>query len=154
MAKNSGPWNTDYEAMAKKTVIRRLCKYLPKSTDLSRALYIDEQADRAEQDLSIGDVLDFGSLQGRVVAAGQAADERSSLDKLSETIEEPKPEPMPKPEPIPVPEPPPNYPVAPPAPSARETSAREQAARHEPARAHRAAAAVAPPSEREPGQEG
>lgn len=151
MAKNSGPWKTDYEAMAKKTVIRRLCKYLPKSTDLSRALYIDEQADRAEQDLSIGEVLDFGSVSGRVMAAGQAYDERSSLDKLAETIgEKPEPEPTLPPEPPPVS---PNAPVAPPAPSAREMAAREQASRHEPARAHKAAAAIQT-TDREPGQEG
>lgn len=39
---SSGPWSTDWEAMAKKTVLRRLCKLLPMSTELAHAVQIDE----------------------------------------------------------------------------------------------------------------
>lgn len=45
-AKDSGPWVTDYEPMAKKTVIRQLCKYLPVSVELQRAISLDELNDR------------------------------------------------------------------------------------------------------------
>lgn len=38
-----GPWKTHPEPMAKKTAIRALAKYLPKSTDLGRAIEADEQ---------------------------------------------------------------------------------------------------------------
>jgi len=38
-----GPWKTHPEQMAKKTAVRALAKYLPKSTDLGRALEADEQ---------------------------------------------------------------------------------------------------------------
>jgi recombination protein RecT len=48
-AKDSGPWVTDYDAMALKTVIRKIAKYVPKSSDLlARALDLDERADRGE----------------------------------------------------------------------------------------------------------
>ena len=41
-AGNSGPWCTDYEAMALKTVIRRSFKYLPVSTTAAAAAASDE----------------------------------------------------------------------------------------------------------------
>lgn len=48
-AKDNGPWQTDYDAMAIKTAIRRLFKYLPVSVELQRAVIVDETADRGEQ---------------------------------------------------------------------------------------------------------
>jgi recombination protein RecT len=49
-SRNDSPWNTHYHMMARKTVIRRLCKMLPMSVekpslDLQRAVQLDEQAD-------------------------------------------------------------------------------------------------------------
>jgi recombination protein RecT len=55
-ASSSGPWKTDYDAMAIKTAIRRLFKYLPVSIELQRAVVLDEAADRGAQNL--GAVLD------------------------------------------------------------------------------------------------
>lgn len=40
---DKGPWKTHEDEMAKKTAVRALAKYLPKSTDLGRALEADEQ---------------------------------------------------------------------------------------------------------------
>jgi hypothetical protein len=37
-ARDKGPWGTDYEAMAKKTAIRRLCTFLPRSPKLAKGL--------------------------------------------------------------------------------------------------------------------
>lgn len=48
-ASGSGPWQTDYDAMAIKTVIRRLFKYLPVSVEMQRAVVLDEAAERGEQ---------------------------------------------------------------------------------------------------------
>ena len=47
--KGGGPWATDFEIMARKTVLRRLCKVLPQSTEksapLQRAIHHDERAE-------------------------------------------------------------------------------------------------------------
>jgi recombination protein RecT len=44
-AGKSGPWIQHFGEMAKKSVIRRLCKMLPVSVELARAVALDEQAD-------------------------------------------------------------------------------------------------------------
>lgn len=43
------PWINFYNEMGKKTVVRRLFKYLPVSVDIQRAIGLDEQADAGVQ---------------------------------------------------------------------------------------------------------
>jgi len=45
-AGESGPWVTDFEEMARKTVVRKLMKYLPLSPDVQAAVTADEYAER------------------------------------------------------------------------------------------------------------
>lgn len=52
---NSTPWNTNEEEMARKTGIRALAPYLPKSVELGRALEADEQ--KVEQVTGIPDLI-------------------------------------------------------------------------------------------------
>lgn len=51
------PWDTDWDQMARKTVLRRICKYLPKSPDLATALALDDAAYRGRQQLTTGDAI-------------------------------------------------------------------------------------------------
>lgn len=47
-AQRFSPWQTDYEPMAKKTVIRRMAKYLPMSAELQLAAGLDALAESGE----------------------------------------------------------------------------------------------------------
>lgn len=46
-SERQSPWDTDYDPMALKTVIRRLCKYLPVSVELQRVISKDEAFETA-----------------------------------------------------------------------------------------------------------
>ena len=50
-AGGDGPWVTDYAEMAKKTVLRRALKLIPKSVELSKALAADTAADTGDMEL-------------------------------------------------------------------------------------------------------
>jgi recombination protein RecT len=51
------PWDTDWDEMARKTLIRRICKYLPKSNELATALALDDAAGRGSQVLNVQDAI-------------------------------------------------------------------------------------------------
>lgn len=46
-ASSNGPWVTDYEPMARKTAVRRLFTWLPKSAEMARASTVDAADDSA-----------------------------------------------------------------------------------------------------------
>lgn len=51
------PWVRDFEEMARKTVVKRLCKYLPMSVELANAVALDNAAETGESQTDI-DVID------------------------------------------------------------------------------------------------
>lgn len=53
-AAHDGPWHTDFEAMALKTVLRRLCKFLPLSIEAQTVATLDEMHEAGlPQDLGV-----------------------------------------------------------------------------------------------------
>uniref|UniRef100_A0A6M3JVA5 Putative DNA recombination protein n=1 Tax=viral metagenome TaxID=1070528 RepID=A0A6M3JVA5_9ZZZZ len=58
-ARNSGPWVTDYEQMARKTAIRRLMNYLPLSIEMARAVAVDSKQEIGETGMDeLADIID------------------------------------------------------------------------------------------------
>ena len=55
-AGGTGPWVSDWGAMACKTVVRRLCKYLPLSVELAKAVEHDEHIDANTGEITTLDV--------------------------------------------------------------------------------------------------
>ena len=58
-AASSGPWKTDYDAMARKTVIRMMAPFLPLSIEMATAITRDETT--VHYDLERGDFIDVAS---------------------------------------------------------------------------------------------
>jgi len=94
---DDGPWVTDYEAMAKKSVVRKLFKYMPVSIELQNAIGIDEAGDRGEQNNGLvfetegGTVPDGDPRQPVTNGAANAA----AMLGGNNAAAEPKPDPIP-----------------------------------------------------------
>jgi len=57
--KKESLWDSDFVAMGLKTVIRRLCKFLPKSPELATALALDAVSEQGKaQNLTLNDVIE------------------------------------------------------------------------------------------------
>lgn len=59
MSYGSGAWRTDFDAMAKKTLVKKVLKYAPISTDFMRAVSTDETVKDVQPDEDMSDVIDL-----------------------------------------------------------------------------------------------
>lgn len=77
-ARDDSAWKTAWPAMAKKTVIIRLCKYLPASVELQTAVALAEKDD-------LGLPQELGVIEGAELTASTDAN-ASTLDKLADKL--------------------------------------------------------------------
>jgi hypothetical protein len=101
-AKDNGPWGPWYSEMARKTVIRRLSKRLPMSTDLEAVMHRDDELYELDQKrlaarsgtAAAKELLGLPQLPDAddVAAAGAGAEPGESVDKeTGEVLEDPPP---------------------------------------------------------------
>lgn len=74
----SSPWKTDYEAMARKTVVRSLFKWVPKSPEIAAAGHLEESAERGSRQGFATEVIEAMERQGLQAAP---------IDAIGEALE-------------------------------------------------------------------
>ncbi len=86
-AKDSGPWVTDWEQMAKKTVIRRMSNYLPMSVEYANAITASDAADLGKSVVIDGDYAEItdDETSGEALPANGTAEAHTDAGKASDT---------------------------------------------------------------------
>jgi len=83
-----GPWKTDWNEMARKTVVRRIFKYLPSSPDIEKAIEADNQTvglvdvDLCDQPLEDGEMTQrLSDKLDNITSNGNKAEEKEDDDQ-------------------------------------------------------------------------
>jgi recombination protein RecT len=95
-AKNGPAWSQWWDEMAKKTVIRRLSKYLPSSTDKDEEFH---RAVQADDELYKEEPASTPAQDEPAAPARRRTRASAVIDAQAVEIEEPPPPPAPEPEP-------------------------------------------------------
>lgn len=74
-----GPWVTDYAAMARKSVLRRMCKYIPMCIDAQKASAIEEGLETGREQLD-----DWVEVDAEVEVVEDKPQSQNLADKLME----------------------------------------------------------------------
>lgn len=81
-SKSSSPWQGDFDAMAKKTVLKDVLKYAPKSIELAHQIEEDERIKQIDKDSGdIIDVTDFDQMNEEDVANREALEQAQEPKK-------------------------------------------------------------------------
>lgn len=92
-AKDDGPWVTDPEEMYRKTVVRRIQKYLPLSSEMAKALDADREAIDIETeevlDANFDVLMDPQPVNGNVAAETQPEGETADPHTPSQPTDQP-----------------------------------------------------------------
>jgi recombination protein RecT len=85
------PWDTDTEEMWRKTVLRRICKFLPKSPEIAVALSLDDAAAQGRQAITVEDAI-AGTWQAPVIEVTTddrlAAKSADNLEQIKQRAQE------------------------------------------------------------------
>ena len=83
----NSPWASHFEEMAKKTVLRRMFKYLPMSIEAARAVENEERADRGEKPV---DFIDVDWTDKDEAEAAALEDLRDEAERIPEAVAAPE----------------------------------------------------------------
>jgi recombination protein RecT len=85
-ASKFGPWVSDFDEMARKTVVKRLCKYLPLSAELADAVAVDNAAEAGTDQLAVMD-MDVPEGLDAIDIPAVSADRKSKTEEVAALLD-------------------------------------------------------------------